>query len=205
MGLGITYFEPAFADELALIMRWAFDHLQAGDGGSTYLRLTTRVIQQAQRSDDFWEAGTLAGGYWLRPPGIGAEAAIVATGAIMPEAIAAWEELQDDLPGIGLLNVTSPDLLHRGWSAARAGRWVAKRSDRCHAAQLLGALSPTAGLVTIIDGSPGTLSWLGGVRGQRVSSLGIDRFGQTGDLPDVYREYRLDKQAIFDAAAELFL
>lgn len=202
---GLTYFEPAFADELALIMRWAFDHMQADDGGSAYLRLTTRIIQQAQRSDHRWEADALAGGYWLRPPGIGAEAAILATGAIMPEALAAWEELQDDLPGIGLLNVTSPDLLHRGWSAARAGRWVAGRSEACHAAKLLGTLSPTAGLVTIIDGSPGTLSWLGGVRGQRVSPLGIDRFGQTGDLPDIFREYRIDKQAIFDAAAELFL
>jgi len=202
---GLTYFEPAFADELALIMRWAFDHMQADDGGSTYLRLTTRVIRQPQRSHDHWEAGALAGGYWLKPPGIGAEAAIVATGAIMPEALEAWEELRDDIPGLGLLNVTSPDLLHRGWSAARAGRWVAQRSEVCHAAQLLGALSPTAGLVTIVDGSPGTLSWLGGVRGQRVSPLGVDRFGQTGDLPDVYREYRLDKHAIFDAAAELFL
>ena len=57
----------------------------------------------------------------------------------------------------------------------------------------------------MIDGSPGTLSWLGGVRGQRVSPLGLDRFGQTGDLPDLYREYRLDAQAIMDAAAELFL
>jgi pyruvate dehydrogenase E1 component len=202
---GLTYFEPAFADELALIMRWAFDHMQADDGGSTYLRLTTRVIRQPQRSHDHWEAGALAGGYWLKPPGIGAEAAIVATGAILPEALEAWEELRDDIPGLGLLNVTSPDLLHRGWSAARAGRWVAQRSEVCHAAQLLGALSPTAGLVTIVDGSPGTLSWLGGVRGQRVSPLGVDRFGQTGDLPDVYREYRLDKHAIFDAAAELFL
>lgn len=202
---GLTYFEPAFVDELALFMRRAFEHMQATDGGSTYLRLTTRVIDQVDRPDDGWEADALQGGYWLKRPAVGAEAAIVATGAILPEALAAWQELHDDIPGIGLLNVTSPDLLHRGWSAARAGRWVNGRSEACHAAKLLAALSPTAGLVTIIDGSPSTLSWLGGVRGQRVSPLGMDRFGQTGDLPDLYREYRLDKQAIFDAAAELFL
>jgi pyruvate dehydrogenase E1 component len=59
--------------------------------------------------------------------------------------------------------------------------------------------------VTIIDGSPSALSWLGGVRGQKVSALGLDRFGQTGDLPDLYRTYRLDSDAIADAAAELFL
>jgi pyruvate dehydrogenase E1 component len=59
--------------------------------------------------------------------------------------------------------------------------------------------------VTVIDGAPSTLSWLGGVRGMRVSPLGVDRFGQTGDLPDLYRTYRLDVDAIVEAAAELFL
>ncbi|TRW15029.1 transketolase [Glacieibacterium frigidum] len=201
---GLTYFEPAFADELALTMRWAFDHMQADDGGAVYLRLTTRSIAQVERTDDRWEAGALAGGYWLKPPAPGAEAAIVAMGALLPEALAAWEQLKDDLPGIGLLSVTSPDLLHRGWSAARAARWTGTRAES-HAAKLLAALSPTAGLVTVVDGSPGTLSWLGGVRGMRVSPLGVDRFGQTGDLDDLYREYRLDAAAIVDAAAELFL
>ena len=202
---GLTYFEPAFVDELALFMRWSLEHLQAADGGSTYLRLTTRVIEQIARADDAWENDALRGGYWLKKPGIGSEAAIVATGAIMPEALTAWHELQDDIPGLGLLNVTSPDVLHRGWSAARAGRWTSGRSEACHAAKLLAALSPSAGLITIIDGSPGALSWLGGVRGHRVSPLGVHRFGQTGDLPDLYREYRLDTEAILDAAAELFL
>ncbi|QXQ07582.1 transketolase [Sphingosinicellaceae bacterium] len=201
---GLTYFEPAYADELALLMRWSFDHMQADDGGAVYLRLTTRSIAQVERADDRWETGALAGGYWLKPPAPGAEAAIVAMGALMPEALAAWEQLKDDLPGIGLLAVTSPDLLHRSWSAARAARWTGERAES-HAAKLLAALSPTAGLVTVCDGAPGTLSWLGGVRGQRVSPLGVDRFGQTGNLGDLYREYRLDAAAIVDAAAELFL
>jgi pyruvate dehydrogenase E1 component len=202
---GLTYFEPAYADELALLMRWAFEHMQVDEGGSVYLRLTTRSIAQPRRDNASWEAGALAGGYWLKPPAPGAEAAIVATGAILPEALAAWAELKDDLPGLGLLNVTSPDLLHRGWSASRAARWRDGRAEPSHAARLLGALSPTAGLVTVIDGSPSALSWLGGVLGQRVSPLGTDRFGQTGDLADLYREYRLDVSAIIDAAAELLL
>ena len=202
---GLTYFEPAYADELALIMGHAFQHMQAPDGGSVYLRLSTRAIPQLERADAAWEADALAGGYWLKPPGPGAEAAIVATGAILPEALAAWDQLADDLPGLGLLNVTSPDLLHRGWSAARAARSRRGVAGQSHVDRLLGALGPHAGLVTVIDGSPGALSWLGGVRGQKVSPLGLDRFGQTGDLPDLYREYRLDADAIVDAAAELFL
>jgi pyruvate dehydrogenase E1 component len=202
---GLTSFEPAFADELALIMRHAFEYLQADDGSSVYLRLTTRSIAQVTRDDDDWEAGALRGGYWLRKPGPGAEAAIVASGAIMPEALDAWERLREDLPGIGLLNITSPDLLHRGWSARRGARWTGTPPAPSHAETLLSPLSARAGLITVLDGSPAALSWLGGVRGMRVSPLGVDRFGQTGDLPDLHRVYRLDADAIMDAAAELFL
>lgn len=202
---GLTYFEPSFADELALMMRWSFEHMQAPDGGSVYLRLTTRSITQIAREDDAWQADALKGGYWLKRPGEGAEAAIAFTGAIAPEVLEAFAQLEEDIPGIGLLSVTSPDLLHRGWSAARAARWNGKDTAPSHIETLLSELAPNAGLVTIIDGSPSTLSWLGGVRGMRTSPLGTDRFGQTGDLPDLYRTYRLDAEAIIDAAAELFL
>ncbi len=202
---GLASFEPAFADELALIMRWAFEHMQQPEGSSVYLRLTTRTIAQPERTDDSWQADALQGGYWLRAPGPGATAAIAFSGAIAPEAIAAWEQLVDDLPGLGLLNVTSPDLLHRGWSARHAARGQGRKPELCHAEKLLSALAPSAGLVTVLDGSPSALSWLGGVTGLRVSPLGTDSFGQTGDVIDLYRKYRIDTEAIIDAAAELCL
>ena len=163
------------------------------------------MIAQPVRADDRWQADALAGGYWLRRPAEGAEAAIVFSGVVAPEALDAWEQLTDDIPGLGLLNIPSPDLLHRGWSARRAARWQGKPAAPCHAEVLLAPLAPGAGLITVLDGSPAALSWLGGVRGQRVSPLGTDRFGQTGDLPDLYHAYRLDSEAIIDAAAELFL
>jgi pyruvate dehydrogenase E1 component len=202
---GLAYFEPVYADEVVLFMRWAFEHLQKPDGSSVYLRLSTRVIAQTARENDDWEGDALKGAYWLRKPAPGAEAAIAFTGAIAPEVLAAYEALLDDIPGLGLLNVTSPDLLHRDWSARRAGRWTGDTAAPCHIEGLLSDLSPRAGIVTAIDGSPGALSWLGGVKGMRISPLGIDRFGQTGDLPDLYRTYRLDAEAIIDAMAELYL
>ena len=202
---GLIYYEPAFADELASMMEDAFRRMQSADGGSTYLRLSTRVIAQPERSDERWREGALKGGYWLRPPAPGAEAAIVYSGALAPEALAAWESLSEDVPGLGLLAVTSADLLHAGWTAARGARWTGGRGAPCHVATLLGALSPTAGLVTLIDGHPASLSWLGSVRGQRVSPLGVERFGQTGDLNDLYAHHRLDSNAVCDAMAELFL
>ena len=202
---GLAYFEPAYADEVALFMRWAFEHLQMPDGSSVYLRLSTRQVPQVERANTDWEADALKGGYWLRRPAAGAEAAIAFTGTIAPEVLAAYDQLLDDIPGLGVLNVTSPDVLHREWSASKAARWTDKNAQPCHAEDLLSVLAPDAGIVTVIDGSPGALSWLGGVQGMRVSPLGTDRFGQTGDLPDLYAEYRLDSVAIIDAMAELFL
>jgi pyruvate dehydrogenase E1 component len=215
---GLRHYEPAFADELALLMEEGFRLMQREEGESLYFRLTTRTLRQIDRPDDGWKAGAVAGAYWLRQPAPGAEAAIVYSGALAPEALAAWEALKDDIPGLGLMAVTSPDLLHRGWSERQVNRWRKApprdgEGDRpkdggggpSHIEQLLAPLSPTAGLVTLLDGAPAALSWLGAVRGHRVAPLGLDRFGQTGNLPDLYREYRLDVDAIVGAAAELFL
>ena len=46
---GLLAYEPAFADELAAVMRFAFEHMQADDGSSVYLRLSTRPIAQPAR------------------------------------------------------------------------------------------------------------------------------------------------------------
>jgi pyruvate dehydrogenase E1 component len=70
-----------------------------------------------------------------------------------------------------------------------------------HVERLLRPLDRNAALVTVIDGPPATLSWLGGVVGHRVRALGVERFGQSGDIQDLYRAYRLDAEAILDAAA----
>ncbi len=201
---GLRHYEPAFVDELALMMREAFRLIDDPAGESTYLRLSTRSIAQVARSDDGWHADALAGGYWLREPAPASEAAIVAMGAVMPEALAAHDELGADLPGLGLLAITSPDLLHRGWSAAQAARWSG-RTEPSHVERLLSKLAPGAGLVTLCDAAPASLSWLGGVIGQRVAPLGVDRFGQTGSLADLYAAYRLDGDAITQAVAELLL
>lgn len=202
---GLAYFEPAYADEVALFMRWAFEYLQKPEGSSVYLRLSTRQIQQVTREDTQWEEDALKGGYWLRKPAPGSQAAIAFTGAIAPEILSAYEQLVDDVPGLGVLNITSPDVLHREWSAQKAARWTGQKGPVSHIETLLSDLAPHAGIVTAIDGSPGALSWIGGVKGMRISPLGTDRFGQTGDLPDLYRSYRLDADAVIDAMAELFL
>jgi pyruvate dehydrogenase E1 component len=200
---GLTHYEPAYADELALFLHHAFAHMQAPDGGSLYLRLSTRTLDQPVRTDEGWKADALKGAYWRVAPTAPQPVAIVAMGAILPEALEAHAQLSEDMPGLGLLAVTSPAQLHRDWSAAQAARWKGRPTGPSHIETLLGALPPGAGLVTVLDGAPAALSWLGGVLGQRVSPLGTDRFGQTGTLQELYREYRLDADAIVEAAAGL--
>jgi pyruvate dehydrogenase E1 component len=202
---GLTSFEPAFADELALMLRQALIQIQDPVGDSVYLRLSTRQIEQPVRTDDAWTQEALKGAYWLRKPARGAGLAIAYCGAIAPEAFEAWQSLQEDAPGAGLLAVTSPDLLHRDWTAAGRSRWTHGSRATSHAETLLGQLDRNAGLITMLDGAPGALSWLGAVCGHRVRALGVEQFGQAGDLPDLYRVYRLDAAAVLDAAADLML
>jgi pyruvate dehydrogenase E1 component len=197
---GLTYFEPAFGDELAAIMEWGFKHMQADDGGSVYLRLTTRSIDQIQRPLD--PAAVIEGGYWLKRPEAGVDLAVVYAGAVAPEAIAAHEAILEDVPGAGLLAVTSPDQLHAGWLAAQKARRAGDRNATCHVERLLGELAPDAALVTVIDGHPATLSWMGGVRRQHVASLGVTKFGQSASLDDLFKLHGLDSDSIVDAAAE---
>jgi pyruvate dehydrogenase E1 component len=193
---GLSYFEPAFVDELAEIMRWGFEHLQQPDGGSVYLRLSTRALDQPARDmGEGFRRELIEGAYWQVEPAPGAEVAIAYTGAVAPEAREAFDQILEDIPGAGLLAVPSPDRAHRSWSRMLASG-AAAPIDR-----LLARLAPDAGLVTVIDGPPAALSWLGGVRGHRTAALGLDRFGQSGDVPDLYRAYRLDAEAILDAVA----
>ncbi len=201
---GLISYEPAFVDELAVLMRHGFDWMQRAEGGSIYLRLSTRPIAQQKRSNADRQA-TIDGGYWLVEPSGDAAVAVVYQGALAPEAIEAHAQILEDMPGAGLLAVTSAERLHSGWRAAQARRRKGEAGATAPVETLLDRLTAGAGLVTVIDGDPATLGWLGAVRGHRVQSLGIDRFGQSGDVPDLYRYYGLDAEAIVDAAAALCL
>jgi pyruvate dehydrogenase E1 component len=197
---GLVSFEPAYADELAILLRWAFEEIQWDDGQSVYFRLSTRPIEQPERKIAAeLEAAIVAGAYWLHEPEEGAELAIVYCGAVAPEAAAAHRELAEDVPAAGLLAITSPDRLHRDWQASRTEGKIS------FAERLLARLRPGAALVTVGDFHPATLSWLGAVAGNRIVPMGVDRFGQSGDIPDLYQAYRIDSGAILDAAARACL
>ena len=198
----LASFEPTHVDELAVLLRFALAHMQAPDGSAVWLRLSTRALLQAPRVLD--EAAVIAGGHWVVPPASGASIALAYQGPVAEEATVAFESLREDVPGAGLLAITSPDRLHAGWLAAQRSRRAGALATS-HVETLLAPLASGAALVTILDGHPAAHAWLGGVRGQRVVPLGVDRFGQSGDIPDLYRIYGLDVDAILDACAQALL
>ena len=190
---GLTAFEPAFVDELAAILTWGLRHIQDDDGGSVYLRLSTRPIDQPKREmTPELRGDVVRGGYWLVPPGPGAVAGDRLLGGRHPRGHRGACADPRRHPRRG------PARGHLGRPAARrlAGRHpraaAGDASARSHVESLLAELSPGAALVTVLDGHPATLSWLGAVARHRVVALGVERFGQSGDIPDLYREYRLD-------------
>ena len=204
---GLASFEPAYVDELAVLLRWAFDYMQrsGGDGddsgGSVYFRLSTRSVAQPQRHLLAADAeDIIAGGYWVRRPGPNAQAVIAYTGAIAPEAIAAAGLIAEDRRDIGLLAVTSADRLHGGWTRVQRARDQGQAAGTSHVERLLDGIPRECGLVTVLDGHPATLGWLGSVRGHRTRALGVTRFGQTGTIADLYRAAGIDAQAIVAAA-----
>ena len=129
---------------------------------------------------------------------------IAYTGAVAPEAIEAIGLHRRKPPGCRPACDHSADRLHAGWTAARHlrrdRRGVAHLS---HIEKLLAPLPRDCGIVTVIDGHPAALGWLGSVRGHRVEALGVEHFGQTGTIGDLYRHHGIDANAIIDAAESL--
>src|SRR5260370_16078283 len=190
---GLASFEPAFVDELSVIMAFGFQPMQreAGEGGSVYLRLSTRTLEQPQRiMTAELQRDITDGAYWLRKPGPNCDVVIAYTGAVAPEAIEAVGLIGESRRDVGLLVITSADRLHAGWTAARKlrrdRRGVAHLS---HIEKLLAPLPRDCGIVTGIDGHPAALGWLGSVRGHRVEALGVEQFGQTGSIDHLYRHH----------------
>ena len=199
----LASFEPTHVDELGILLRHALHHMQQPEGSAVWLRLSTRTLAQPDRTLD--PDAVIAGAHWVVPPARGARIALAYQGPVAPEAIEAFGILAEETEGAGLLAITSPDRLHAGWLASRRARRAGDRAASSHIERILAPLAPGAALVTILDGHPATHAWLGAVRGQRVVPLGVDHFGQAGDIPDLYREYGLDTDAILDACAQALL
>jgi pyruvate dehydrogenase E1 component len=203
---GLVSYEPAYADELAVIMQWAFEHIQRDgstgeeEGGSVYLRLSTRSLDQLSRTlSPEKKREIISGGYWLVEPSPATRVVLAYQGAVSPEVIEAAGLMAEDRHGVGVLALTSADRLYTEWRRGQGHRQDGRLSRPSRVEQLLSAVPRDAAIVTVIDGHPATLAWLGGVLGHRVQSLGVDRFGQTGTVADLYRHFGFDAEGIMRA------
>jgi pyruvate dehydrogenase E1 component len=205
----LTYAEPCYARTLDWMLCDALARLGDRDGDSTYLRLSTRPVDQrpfdavlAKRGIDALRADVLRGGYRLVEPEDAPDLVIAATGAVVPEAVAAAQMLTDEGVHATVLDLTSPDRLYRQW---RMGlRDAARSADAAPAPHHLDALiTPTERrlpILTVHDSASHTMAWLGSVHGARVVPVGVDDFGQSGTIADLYGVFDLLPEQLVNAA-----
>jgi pyruvate dehydrogenase E1 component len=197
---GIAYFEPAFAREVEWILLAALRDLAARRGESLYLRLSTRPIDQrlAPAPDAAHRERVLRGGYRLvdarRRPGWDPDRAVhlFAAGVMVPEAVAAGRALGDEGLFASVFVVTSPDRLFRGLAAPRP-----------YLEELVDPDEEDVPVVSVLDGHPHALAFIGSALGVTQVPLGVDDFGQSGTREDLYRHYGIDATAIVRAARTL--
>jgi pyruvate dehydrogenase E1 component len=186
---GCVAWEPAFGRDFEWTFLHALSRLGRDDGTSAYFRLSTRPVDQALAGEARRE-DVLAGGYRLRPAD-GARVTIAVMGALVPEALEAAEEIDAEV-----VCITSADLLFRALQA-RSGLGEGDPS-------ILERIFPVARpVVTVLDGHPHTLAFLGAVHGVRVACLGVRRFGQSGDIGELYEHHEIDTESIIGAALDL--
>ena len=192
---GLLSYEPAFADELALIMNYGFGYMQSDDGGSIYLRLSTRAIDQPLRNiNNDLQNDILSGGYWLKKPGPNPELILVYQGVTAHEVIEATGFLGDKFKDIGVLGITSSDCLFHDWKEKKMS--YGNSSENSHIEKLFINVPKSTIIITVIDGHPMTLAWLGSVFGHKTIPLGVDRFGQTGNIKELFAEFMIDSESV---------
>ncbi len=212
---GLVLAEPAYAGALDWLLCDGLARIADPDGPaeSLYLRLTTRPVDQTPFEAARTRLGTeelrrqvLAGGYVLVPAPAPAErdgplVRLVAAGAVLPEVVAAQAELVAEGVRAEVVDVTSLTRLYRGWRAAlRAGVRNAREPATAHVDQLLASGEPTAPIVTVHDAASHAMAWLGSVSGAPVVPLGVDAFGQSGRIPDLYDAFELSTGHVVTAA-----
>lgn len=202
---GCISYEPAFAIDVEWTLLSCIGQLGRPDGSSSYVRLSTRPVDQTLASvpDDAAarerrRKQVVAGAYMLRRAGGVPQVSVVAMGAMITESLRAADRLAEEGIDTDVICVTSPGLL---FDALRARRGLSESPS-----WILDQVFPAeraAPMVTVLDGHPHTLAFLTGINNVAGAALGVSRFGQVGSLDDVYRYHGIDTDSIVSAALDL--
>jgi pyruvate dehydrogenase E1 component len=209
---GVVFAEPAFATALDWLLCDGLRHLSDADGEALYLRLSTRPIDQApferlrqEVGDDALRSDVLAGGYRLvePDPDVGeAAVTLMASGAVLPEVLEAARLLAGEGVGATVVDVTSLDRLYRDWRQhfRDAVRAAERPGHRHHLARLVLPGERGNPIVTVHDAASHAMAWVGSVFGARVVPVGVDAFGQSGSIDELYGVFDLLPEQLLNAA-----
>ncbi|WP_111719743.1 transketolase C-terminal domain-containing protein [Homoserinimonas sp. OAct 916] len=202
---GCISWEPAFAQDLEWCLLSTMAQIGKPEGQSAYFRLSTRPIDQVlaalPRDEVLLERRrehVVAGGYRLTTHPA-EQVTLVGVGVMMPEVLAAAEQLARIGIIAGVVCLTSPDLVFRAFQNR-------DRVDATPRSAIIDTLFPAhnrAPIVTVMDGHPHTLAFLAGVRGDRIRNLGVTEFGQSSSVEDAYLIHGIDTASIVRAAVDL--
>jgi pyruvate dehydrogenase E1 component len=208
---GLHYAEPGYATEVDWLLCDAVDQLSAPDGASTYLRLSTRPIDQEpfgaaleRYGEDVLRRHVLAGGYRLRdaPPDGRDGVTIVTTGAMAPEALAAADELDAEGVAATVVHLTSPDRCYASWregyAASMRAAAVIRRPSQLH--RIVPVAERRRPVVSVQDAASHSLAWVGSALGTKQYALGVDRFGESGTIADLHDATGISAGYIVNAA-----
>jgi pyruvate dehydrogenase E1 component len=215
LGMGFPdfhYYEPSYANELEILMPWALNQLQDRQGGaSTYFRLSTNPVAQPDvRFDERLRSQVIEGGYWLRDyrrePDYEARERVnlVSMGVMTDQALKASDALAEDGIYANVINLTSPDRLFKGWLARRHAALEGKTVEEPYLMRLFPP-EERHPMVSVVDGHPLALEWLGGALETPQIPLGVAKFGESGDIDSLYRKMHIHADAIVEGVACLIL
>jgi pyruvate dehydrogenase E1 component len=197
--------EPTFGQDLEWTLLHALGRLGRSDGESAYFRLSTRPVDQAlaavpedAAAKEARRLQVLRGGYRIRTADRAPQVTLVATGVVVPEALAAADELAEAGFAADVVCLTSADLVFRALQS--------RQGLTDGPTDVLDDLFPadrSAPIVTVHDGHPHTLAFLAGINGERIACLGVQDFGQSGDVQDLYRHFGIDTDTVVGASLDL--
>ena len=176
---------------------WGLEYMQKREGSSIYFRLSTKKLRQPERKlSQKNKQAIIKGCYWLQEPLTPKPIILICTGVIIGEIEKLEEEITKEEIDLGILIVTSPDKLYSDWMNAKGNNTVS------HIEKMLESYNRNTSLITLIDGHSSSLAWIGSVLGHKVYPMGLNKFGQSGDLDEIYKYTNIDFKSIIDRIAK---
>lgn len=223
---GVVLVEPAYAQALDWLLCDAIAHVAGRKSDTTpdlrpnelafYFRLTTRPVDQAPFSEARERLGeallrsqVLAGAYRLvdgrSNTGLHIEANnapvvhLVGIGSVMPEVLEAARVLASEGVIAHVVDITSPGRLYGSWQRTLK-QGIRTASTPSFPGVMRPVFTERAPIVSVHDGASHAMAWLGSALGMPQVAMGVDSFGQSGTIGELYKIHDLDSGSIINGA-----